>query len=101
MFFVEKFPVFLYNNGNLTDINTEDITMANVKELLKAEENGSLSFGDYSLTQKTKVDEFSFEGDVYKVINLYQVLLYMVTKKQNARLCLRQRQRMTYRLLLK
>lgn len=43
MFFVEKFPVFLYNNGNLTDINTEDITMANVKELLKAEENGSLS----------------------------------------------------------
>ena len=44
MFFVEKFPVFLYNNGNLTDINTEDITMANVKELLKAEENGSLSF---------------------------------------------------------
>ena len=41
--------------------------MANVKELLKAEENGSLSFGDYSLTQKTKLDEFSFEGDVYKV----------------------------------
>ena len=28
--------------------------MANVKELLKAEENGSLSFGDYSLTQKTE-----------------------------------------------
>ena len=42
MCFVENFPVFLYNNGNLTDINTEDITMANVKELLKAEENGSL-----------------------------------------------------------
>lgn len=91
--------------------------MANVKELLKAEENGSLSFGDYSLTQKTKLDDFSFEGDTYKVktfqeitrlekmavlyMNLYQVLLYMVTKKQNARLCLRQRQRMTYRLLLK
>ena len=55
MFFVEKFPVFLYNNDNLTDINTEDITMANVKELLKAEENGSLSFGDYSLTQSLMI----------------------------------------------
>ena len=44
--------------------------MANVKELLKAEENGSLSFGDYSLTQKTKLDDFSFEGDTYKVKNI-------------------------------
>ena len=73
MFFVEKFPVFLYNNGNLTDINTEDITMANVKELLKAEENGSLSFGDYSLTQKTKLDDFSFEGDTYKVKTFQEI----------------------------
>ena len=73
VFFVEKFPVFLYNNGNLTDINTEDITMANVKELLKAEENGSLSFGDYSLTQKTKLDDFSFEGDTYKVKTFQEI----------------------------
>ena len=73
MFFVEKFPVFLYNNDNLTDINTEDITMANVKELLKAEENGSLSFGDYSLTQKTKLDDFSFEGDTYKVKTFQEI----------------------------
>lgn len=73
MFFVEKFSVFLYNNGNLTDINTEDITMANVKELLKAEENGSLSFGDYSLTQKTKLDDFSFEGDTYKVKTFQEI----------------------------
>ena len=36
--------------------------MANVKELLKAEENGSLSFGDYSLTQKTKLDDFSLRA---------------------------------------
>ena len=73
VFFVEKFPVFLYNNDNLTDINTEDITMANVKELLKAEENGSLSFGDYSLTQKTKLDDFSFEGDTYKVKTFQEI----------------------------
>ena len=72
-FYVENFSVFLYNNDNLTDINTEDIIMANVKELLKAEENGSLSFGDYSLTQKTKLDEFSFEGDVYKVKTFQEI----------------------------
>ena len=47
--------------------------MANVKELLKAEENGSLSFGDYSLTQKTKLDDFSFEGDTYKVKTFQEI----------------------------
>ena len=73
MFLVEKLPTFLYNNGSFIDTNTEDIIMANVKELLKAEENGSLSFGDYSLTQKTKLDEFSFEGDVYKVKTFQEI----------------------------
>ena len=73
VFLVEKSPAFLYKNGSFIDINTEDIIMANVKELLKAEENGSLSFGDYSLTQKTKLDEFSFEGDVYKVKTFQEI----------------------------
>ena len=73
VFLVEKLPTFLYNNGSFIDTNTEDIIMANVKELLKAEENGSLSFGDYSLTQKTKLDEFSFEGDVYKVKTFQEI----------------------------
>lgn len=41
--------------------------MATVKELLRAEENGTLSFGDYTLTSKTKLDNFEFEGDIYKV----------------------------------
>lgn len=47
--------------------------MANVKELLKADENGSLSFGDYSLSQKTKLEDFSFEGDVYKVKTFQEI----------------------------
>lgn len=38
-----------------------------IKELLRAEENGTLSFGDYSLTKKTKADNFEFRGDIYKV----------------------------------
>lgn len=41
--------------------------MATVKELLRAEENGTLSFGDYTLASKTKLDNFEFEGDIYKV----------------------------------
>ncbi len=41
--------------------------MATVKELLRAEEDGTLSFGDYTLTSKTKLDNYEFEGDLYKV----------------------------------
>ncbi len=41
--------------------------MAVVKELLRAEADGTLSFGDYSLESKTKLDGFEFQGDIYKV----------------------------------
>lgn len=41
--------------------------MAAVKELLKAETDGTLSFGDYTLGSKTKLDGFGFQGDLYKV----------------------------------
>lgn len=41
--------------------------MATVKELLRAGGDGSLSFGDYTLASKTKLDNFEFEGDIYKV----------------------------------
>ena len=41
--------------------------MAVVSELLRAEENGSLSFGDYSLSQKSKLDDFKHKGDILKV----------------------------------
>ena len=41
--------------------------MATVKELLRAEEDGTLSFGDYTLVSKTKLDNFEFKGDLYKV----------------------------------
>ena len=38
--------------------------MAVVKELLRAENDGTLSFGDYTLSSKTKLDGFEF---IYKV----------------------------------
>lgn len=41
--------------------------MAAVKELLRAEADGTLSFGDYTLGSKTKLDGFEFQGDLYKV----------------------------------
>lgn len=41
--------------------------MAAVKELLRAEKDGTLSFGDYTLDSKTKLDGFEFQGNLYKV----------------------------------
>ncbi len=41
--------------------------MAAVKELIRNEGNGTLSFGDYTLGEKTKKEGFEFEGDLYKV----------------------------------
>lgn len=41
--------------------------MAIVKELLRAEADGSVSFGDYSLASKSKLEDFKHAGDVLKV----------------------------------
>ena len=41
--------------------------MAVVKELLRNEGDKALSFGDYSLAEKQKVEDFAFQGDLYKV----------------------------------
>jgi len=38
-----------------------------VKELIKTEEDGTLSFGDYTLAKKAKIDGFEYEGDQYKI----------------------------------
>ncbi len=41
--------------------------MAAVKELIRTEENNTLSFGDYELDQKAKLSDYPFDGDMYKV----------------------------------
>lgn len=41
--------------------------MAEVKELIRAEADGTISFGDYSLDTKTKLSDFEHKGDLYKV----------------------------------
>lgn len=47
--------------------------MAVVTELLRKEENGTLSFGDYTLAEKKKIEDFKHAGDLYKV-KTYQVM---------------------------
>ena len=41
--------------------------MAAISELIRTEANGTLSFGDYTLGAKTKLDNYDFNGDKYKV----------------------------------
>ena len=41
--------------------------MSVVGELLRAEEDGTLSFGNYELDVKSKLSDFEFNGDMYKV----------------------------------
>ena len=41
--------------------------MAVVRELIRTEENGTISFGDYELNQKSKLSDFQHQGDMYKV----------------------------------
>jgi hypothetical protein len=41
--------------------------MSGIKELIRTEENGTLSFGDYELAEKTKKADFLHDGDLYKV----------------------------------
>lgn len=41
--------------------------MAVVEELIRTENNETLSFGNYRLDTKSKVDNFEFGGDLYKV----------------------------------
>lgn len=41
--------------------------MAVVEELLRKEENGGISFGNHKLSAKAKVEDFEYNGDLYKV----------------------------------
>lgn len=41
--------------------------MAIVKELLRGEENGAISFGNHKLNTKAKVEDFEHAGDLLKV----------------------------------
>ena len=41
--------------------------MAVVEELLREEADGTISFGNHTLADKAKVEDFPHDGDLYKV----------------------------------
>ncbi len=41
--------------------------MAVIDELIREEDTGALSFGNYALASKTKKDGFQYQGDSYKI----------------------------------
>ena len=41
--------------------------MSVISELIRSESDGTISFGDYSLDTKAKLDNFKHAGDLYKV----------------------------------
>ena len=47
--------------------------MAVIAELIREEENGAISFGNYLLTEKTKQDGFKYNGDSYKIITFNEI----------------------------
>ena len=41
--------------------------MAVIEELIRKEDDGSISFGNYLMDEKKKVLDFEVQGDLYKV----------------------------------
>ena len=41
--------------------------MSGIKELIRTEDDGTLSFGAYELAEKSKRPDYEHEGDLYKV----------------------------------
>ena len=47
--------------------------MSVVEQLIRREDNGSLSFGNYLLQTKTKKSDFEYEGGLYKVKTFQEI----------------------------
>lgn len=47
--------------------------MSVISELIRSESDGTISFGDYSLDTKAKLDNFEHAGDLYKVKTFQEI----------------------------
>ena len=47
--------------------------MATIKEFIRIEESGGISFGNYELAAKTKRSDFEYNGDLYKVKTFHEI----------------------------
>lgn len=44
-----------------------------IEELIRSESDGSISFGNYKLDKKSKLENFEHNGDLYKVKTFYEI----------------------------
>lgn len=47
--------------------------MGVITELIRTEADGTLSFGNYELEQKTKLSDYLYQGDMYKIKTFYEI----------------------------
>lgn len=47
--------------------------MAVVENLIRQENDGTLSFGDYTLQSKSKLSDFEHDGDLYKIKTFHEI----------------------------
>lgn len=47
--------------------------MAVVEELIRTENDGTISFGNYKLATKTKKADFEHDGDLYKIKTFHEI----------------------------
>lgn len=44
-----------------------------VSELIRIEDDGTISFGNYELPSKSKLQDFEYKGDLYKVKTFHEI----------------------------
>ena len=44
-----------------------------IEELIRTEQDGTISFGNYQLGTKSKLQDFEHDGDLYKVKTFYEI----------------------------
>lgn len=44
-----------------------------IEELIRTEKDGSISFGNYKLDKKCKIENFEHKGDLYKVKTYHEI----------------------------
>ena len=44
-----------------------------IEELIRTEQDGTISFGNYKLSIKSKLQDFEHDGDLYKVKTFYEI----------------------------
>ena len=47
--------------------------MPGIEALIQTEQDGSISFGNFSLNEKSKKQDFEHQGDLYKVKTFYEI----------------------------